>query len=109
MQILFAGAYHGLNPEIYGREVIDRCGFTEPPICEKAVSQFFGNKIEEVSPLDPDIAAKFPSIRKIFGDFKSLAETGVAVVMATHNAAACRYASKSVKISEGKLTTQPGN
>lgn len=58
--------YRGWNPEIYGREVIDRCGFTEPPICEKAVSQFFGNEIEEVSPLDPDIAAKFPSIRKIF-------------------------------------------
>jgi|GEM_PF-3501696 len=58
--------YRGSNPEVYGRQVIDRCGFTEPPICEKAVSQFFGNKIEEVSPLDPDIAAKFPTIRKIF-------------------------------------------
>jgi len=44
---------------------------------------------------------------KIFGDFKSLAETGVAVVMATHNAAACRYASRSVTVSGGKLTTQP--
>ena len=60
------GTYRGLNPENYGREVIDRCGFTQPPICEKAVSQFFGNRIEAVSPSDPEIAAKFPSIRKIF-------------------------------------------
>jgi len=58
--------YRGSNPEVYGRDVIDRCGFTEPPICEKAVSQFFGNEIKEVSPSDPEIAAKFPSIRKIF-------------------------------------------
>jgi len=58
--------YRGWNPEIYGREVVDRCGFTQPPICEKAVSQFFGNEIKEVSPSDPEIAAQFPSIRKIF-------------------------------------------
>lgn len=58
--------YRGTNPEVYGREVIDRCGFTEPPICEKAVSQFFGNRIEEISPSDPEIASQFPSIRKIF-------------------------------------------
>ena len=66
--------YRGSNPEVYGRDVIDRCGFTQPPICEKAVSQFFGNEIKEVSPSDPDIAAKFPSIRKIFR--KSLPELG---------------------------------
>jgi len=58
--------YRGSNPEVYGRDVIDRCGFTEPPICEKAVSHFFGNEIKEVSPSDPEIAAQFPSIRKIF-------------------------------------------
>lgn len=30
------------------------------------MSQFFGNEIKEVSPSAPEIAAKFPSIRKIF-------------------------------------------
>lgn len=58
--------YQGRNPEIYGRLVIDRCGFTEPPICERTVSQFFGNEVREVSPKDPDIASRFPSIAKIF-------------------------------------------
>jgi len=54
------------NPEVYARQVIDRCGFTRPPICERAVSQFFGNEVKEVSPSDPDIAAVFPAIGKIF-------------------------------------------
>ena len=57
---------HSFNPEIYAREIIDICGFIKPPICEKAVSQFFGNKILEVAPSSPEIAAKFPAIRKIF-------------------------------------------
>lgn len=58
--------YRGFNPEVYASEVIDRCGFLHPPICERAVSQFFGNEIKEVSPADPEIAEKFPTIQKIF-------------------------------------------
>ena len=40
----------------------------------------------------------------IFNDLKTLADSGIAVIMATHNEEAARYASRIVHLNDGKFT-----
>lgn len=58
--------YPSKDPEYYAREVIRILDIKEPPVCEREVAAYFGNKVMPVSPSAPEIKSVFPNIEEVF-------------------------------------------